>query len=101
MQARGHREDAAVGPMSDSTSKPSAAAPEIPAGAVVVVYDGDCGFCRRSVDEIRRRDREGRMVYLPFSTPGLEARLPGITEGDFDSGIRVVDPDGTIHVGAD
>ena len=88
--------------MSDSGGTPGAGKPpEIPAGAVVVVYDGDCGFCRRSVDEIRRRDRERRMVYLPRRTPGIEAKLPGLAEGDFDTGIRVVDPDGTIHVGAD
>ncbi len=79
----------------------SPAAPEIPAGAIVVVYDGECGFCRRSVDEIRRRDREARMVYLPRRTPGIEEKIPGLTHGDFNSGIRVVDPDGTIHVGAD
>ncbi len=88
--------------MSDPTQKPGAAgSPDLPAGAVVVVYDGDCGFCRRSVDEIRRRDRDKRMVYLPRRTPGIEARIPGLAEGDFDTGIRVVDRDGTIHVGAD
>jgi hypothetical protein len=41
------------------------------------------------------------MVYLPRRTPGLEEKIPGLAEGDFDTGIRVVDPDGTIHVGAD
>ncbi|HEU5182517.1 MAG TPA: DUF393 domain-containing protein [Candidatus Polarisedimenticolia bacterium] len=79
----------------------SQASLEIPFGAVVVIYDGDCAFCRRSIDEIRRRDRKARMVYLPRRTPGIEEKIPGLTDGDFNSGIRVVDPDGKIHVGAD
>ena len=87
--------------MSGRSEGPRPGAPVIPPGAVVVVYDGECGFCRRSVDEIRRRDRDRRMVYLPRSTPGIEEKLPALAEGDFDTGIRVFDPDGTIHVGAD
>jgi len=73
----------------------------IPAGAIVVVYDGECRLCRRSIEEIRRRDRDRRMVYLPRRTPGIEKLVPGLADGDFDAGIRVVDSDGTVHIGAD
>jgi len=67
----------------------------------VIVYDGDCAFCRRSVALIRRRDRDGRFEYVPRQEPGLEERFPQIAEGDFDTGMRLIEPDQTVHVGAD
>ena len=67
----------------------------------VVVYDGDCAFCRRSIAAIQSRDRHNQFAYLPRKTPGLEERYPQLALEDFDSGIRVVGQDGTVHVGAD
>src|SRR5437762_2886125 len=31
-----------------------------------LIYDGECGFCRRSVDLLRRWDREQRIALVPF-----------------------------------
>lgn len=67
----------------------------------VVVYDGECGFCRRSVDAIRRRDRRRVFTYVPRQTPGIEQRFPQLLEGDFNTGLRLIDTDETAHVGAD
>lgn len=71
------------------------------AGAILVVYDGACAFCRRSIAAIQQRDRHGQFVYLPRETPGLEERYPQLALGDFDTGMRVIEPDGTMHIGAD
>ncbi|MGB7946913.1 MAG: DUF393 domain-containing protein [Candidatus Binatia bacterium] len=68
---------------------------------MLVIYDGACAFCRRSIAAIRRRDRHGHFAYLPRQTPGIEARYPQLVLGDFDQGIRIVEPDGTMHIGAD
>ncbi len=67
----------------------------------VLVYDGECNFCRRSVDRIRRRDRQALFEYVPRQTPGVEERFPRLAEGDFNTGVRLIEPDGSIHVGAD
>lgn len=67
----------------------------------VIIYDGECNFCRRQVGRVRRRAREGQFEYLPRQTPGLEQRFPAIADADFDSGMRLVEPDGRIRVGAD
>jgi predicted DCC family thiol-disulfide oxidoreductase YuxK len=67
----------------------------------VVVYDGECGFCRRSVEAIRRRDRRGVFTYVPRQTPGIEQRFPQLLEGDFNTGLRLIDTGETVHVGAD
>jgi len=67
----------------------------------VVVYDGDCSFCRDRIEWIRRRDAAGRLDLVPRQAPGIVERFPRLAEGDFNTGMRLIDPDGTIHVGAD
>ena len=68
---------------------------------ILVVYDGECAFCCRSVAEIRRRDPHDQFVYLPRQTPGLAERYPQLSIGDFETGMRAIEPDGRMHVGSD
>jgi len=53
--------------------------------AYLVVYDGDCGLCARSVQFILKHDRAGRYRFSPHSSPlgkalcaeaGLDAMQP-------------------------
>lgn len=67
----------------------------------VVVYDGECPFCLKHVDRMQRRDRGKAFEYQPRQADGLEDRFPRLTEGDFNSGMRLIDTDGSISVGAD
>lgn len=67
----------------------------------VVVFDGDCAFCRKQVARLQRRDRDGVFEYLPKQTPGLEERFPQLANMDFEKGLRFVGRDGRIAVGAD
>ncbi len=66
-----------------------------------LVYDGDCSFCRRWVDRIARGDRSGTFEFVARQTEGLTERFPKLIEGDFNTGMRLITPDGTVHVGAD
>src|SRR2546423_11715025 len=38
-----------------------------------LIYDGECGFCRRAADLVRRWDREQRLVLVPFQDQGRVA----------------------------
>jgi len=67
----------------------------------VVVYDGECGFCRTQVERIRDMDRNHEFECVPFQTPGLEERFPQLANVDFNTGMRLIMPDGRTHVGAD
>lgn len=67
----------------------------------IVVYDGQCAFCSRQIERIRRRDRTDRFEYVPRQTEGLDRRFPGLAKSDFETGLRLIDLDGAIHVGAD
>ena len=39
-----------------------------------LIYDGECGFCRKCVDLVLRRDREHRLEVVPFQD---ERRVAG------------------------
>jgi predicted DCC family thiol-disulfide oxidoreductase YuxK len=32
----------------------------------LLLWDGACGFCRRAVEGVRRRDRDGRFEIVPY-----------------------------------
>ena len=70
-------------------------------GQPVIVYDGECVFCQRQIERIKRRDKQERFEYVPKQTPGLDDRFPRLAEGDFNTGMRLITPTGEIHVGAD
>jgi len=65
-----------------------------------LIYDGNCGFCRRWVARIRRWDRGGLLDPLPYQTPDLEARFPGVSRADCVAHIHLVDERGNVHCGA-
>ncbi len=70
-------------------------------GKSTVVYDGQCSLCRRWVTRIARRDRNDAFEFVARQTKGLTMRFPRLVEGDFNTGMRLITPDNTIHVGAD
>ena len=66
-----------------------------------IVFDGDCSFCRRWVARIARRDVSGTFELVARQTEGLTQRFPKLAAGDFNTGLRLITPDDTIHIGAD
>jgi len=67
----------------------------------VVVYDGECSFCLRQIERIKVRDRRSQFEFVPRQSPGLDERFPRLADDDFNSGMRLVTPEGEILVGAD
>ena len=65
-----------------------------------LIYDGNCGFCRRWVARIRRWDRGELLDPVPYQTPDLEARFPGVSRADCVARIHLVDERGNVHRGA-
>lgn len=66
----------------------------------VLLYDGDCSFCRRWVSWIARRDRNARILCLPSSERRALADLPAIPDEDLDRAMHLVSPTGQVSVGA-
>ncbi len=77
---------------------PSDVAPDGPVH--LVLYDGTCGVCERSVQRILARDRRGLFHFAPLQGPtaaAIRARHPELPH-DLDSVLYVDRSDGTERV---
>jgi predicted DCC family thiol-disulfide oxidoreductase YuxK len=61
---------------------------------VIVLYDGDCGFCRRSVDWALRRDLERRLTATPIQSSMGEYLLADLTPEQRLREVHVINDDG-------
>lgn len=62
-----------------------------------LIYDGDCGFCRYSVDYARAATGDA-VRYRPYQVAG--DAFTQFSEQDYRDAIRLVEPDGSTHSGA-
>ena len=67
-----------------------------------LIYDGECGFCQRSVALLRRWDREHRIVLVPFQDQARVAAfnipLPALAAAMH---LVLPPPDARVFSGAD
>jgi predicted DCC family thiol-disulfide oxidoreductase YuxK len=70
---------------------------------VTVCYDGTCELCSESVARVRSVYHGRRIRWVPYQDVATE--LPEAADQlqgrDLASAIHVIDPDGTVHAGAD
>ncbi|MBI3962514.1 MAG: DUF393 domain-containing protein [Deinococcus sp.] len=67
----------------------------------VLLYDGQCQFCTRSVARLKRRDRLGRLEFLPSQDPQAPRRFPQVTPEQCAQAMQLIDPRGQVSQGAD
>ena len=59
-----------------------------------VVFDGDCGFCRRWIRRGKRLDWLKRIDWRPRLEPGLKEKFPGIDDAETKDRMVSIRPDG-------
>jgi predicted DCC family thiol-disulfide oxidoreductase YuxK len=68
--------------------------------APTLIFDGECGMCRRAVGLLQRWDREHRLRFVPFqdeeAVRGFGLALPALA-----AAMHLVLPDGRVFAGAD
>ncbi|PYI92814.1 MAG: hypothetical protein DME97_08325 [Verrucomicrobia bacterium] len=64
----------------------------------LVVFDGDCNFCRRWIERWRELTR-GAVDYAPFQEAA--ARFPEIPREDLEQALHFIEKDGTVYRGAE
>ena len=69
--------------------------PQLP----TLIYDGECEFCLRWVDRLKRWDRKGVVRLKPLQDPGAES-LSGVGRADLEHAMHLVLPDGRAFAGA-
>src|SRR5262245_51251805 len=66
----------------------------------LLVFDGDCDFCRRWI--VRWRFATGDQVdYVPFQNPEITERFPEIKRASFEEAVHLIEPDGKVSRGAE
>lgn len=65
-----------------------------------LIYDGECGICRRAVTLLKRWDREHKLHYVPFQDGATVSRF-GVALPALAAAMHLVLPDGRVYPGAD
>lgn len=73
----------------------------MPERKIAIVYDGECTFCIDQIERIKTMDRDECFEYIPRQVPDLDERFPVLKDMNFEEGMRLIDNEGRVHVGAD
>ena len=73
--------------------------PDSGACQTLVLYDGQCPFCRKQMARLRKWDKEGTLRLLPYQEPWVVEQFPHIDARALQRAMHVVTSDGAIHVG--
>jgi predicted DCC family thiol-disulfide oxidoreductase YuxK len=68
--------------------------------ADVVIYDGNCRFCRGQVERIARLDGRNRLAFMSLHDEEVYRRYPDLTHEEVMQEMVVVDGAGRRHKGA-
>lgn len=63
----------------------------------VVVYDGECTVCTRTVNTLRDWDRDARFELVPYQAEGVPERFPDISAADFERSVQLIGPEGRFQ----
>lgn len=75
--------------------------PDARPGCDVVVWDGQCNFCRSQVERLRALDWYNRLTFLSLHDPRVSLRYGELSLDQLMSQMWVVTPSGTRFGGAD
>ena len=64
----------------------------------LLIYDGDCGFCRSSVARIKKRVGD-QLSFAPYQE--VADQFPQIPQAEFTKAVQLVSPDGKVQSGAE
>ncbi|TWT53311.1 hypothetical protein Pla22_09400 [Rubripirellula amarantea] len=68
----------------------------------VVIYDGQCNFCRGQVNNLRRLDIGGkRLSFISLHDPRVKERYPDLSHDDLMAQMYVIDRDQNRYGGSD
>lgn len=66
----------------------------------VVIYDGNCPFCRRQVQRLLRWDSWGHLAFVSLHDPRVALRYPDLSHQELMTQMYLVSPRGDRYAGA-
>jgi predicted DCC family thiol-disulfide oxidoreductase YuxK len=70
------------------------------AGKPVVLFDGQCNFCRSQIDILRRLDGKHRLDFVSLHDPTVTERFPDLSFEQLMDQMWIVSPEGDRFGGA-
>ena len=64
--------------------------------SIKLLYDGQCPFCRREVDWLKRHDRNGQLATEDITDPSFHAESYGLNQDEVMGVLHGILPDGRI-----
>ena len=71
-----------------------------PPAKPLLVYDGDCGFCRFWVRRWQRATG-AEVDYVPFQDSRVARQFPELPRAQFQDAVQLIDRDGRVYGGAE
>lgn len=62
----------------------------------VLIYDGNCAFCRRWIARLKRWDHGNRIEMVPARHRDDIPRMPAISDADLDRAIHLITVDNRV-----
>ncbi|MAT81744.1 MAG: hypothetical protein CMJ29_08880 [Phycisphaerae bacterium] len=72
---------------------------ELPTALPLVVYDGNCGFCRKCLKRYESISSPDTLAWAPYQKAA--GTYPGIPESQFEQSVHFIRPDGSHVNGAE
>ena len=69
--------------------------------AYSVIYDGDCGFCQKTVDLIKKLDWLHKFEFIPFQNQSVFKKYSQLTKEMCEREIFLISPNGDYYGGYD
>lgn len=66
----------------------------------IVLFDGQCNFCRQQISHLRRLDGRDRLRYVSLHEPWVANAFPDLTHEQLMEQMWVIAPDGARYGGA-
>ena len=66
-----------------------------------IVYDGECNFCKRCIEWLKKHDIASHFDYLPCQSTMKKERFPQIKEENCLKAMYIVFQDGRFYSGGD
>jgi protein-S-isoprenylcysteine O-methyltransferase Ste14/predicted DCC family thiol-disulfide oxidoreductase YuxK len=86
-------------PEREEALPPLASERTVPPSRLVLLYDGNCSFCRAQVRNLARLARRDAIDALDFQAEGVLAQFPGVPYEACMRNMHLVTPDGRVFFG--
>ena len=80
--------------------QPNLPSPDDLPQADVVIFDGNCVFCRRQVNRLAHWDGGRRLAFISLHDPSIAKRYPGLSHDEMMRQMYVITRDGRRYGGA-